>query len=1052
MKLSFTKVLFLIIAALLYISSTTTTYAQGVTTASINGRVTDDKGEPLPSATIMAVHVPSGTPYGTTTRNDGRYNLIGLRVGGPYTIAVSFVGYETQKKENVYLQLGQALTLNFRMATTAVKMSEVTVVGTRNAVISSDHTGAAMNVSAREIQEIPTVSRSLTDLTKMSPFFSGASYSAAGRSGRYNNIQLNGTQFNDLFGLGSGAPGTGQGANAISLDEIQEFQIVVAPFDVRYGGFTGGGINAITRSGTNIWEGSVYGYGRNQGLAGVSPDVNKTKLANFSNYQEGLRLGGPIIKDKLFFFVNGELVQYNYPWENLSLSPQGPANAASLASQMQNILQSKYGFNPGSDQSFNASNPNGKFFARLDWNINEQNKLTFTYSYLNAKSDNDYSHTRDGNNTLSFDSYLYLYQNRTSNGVLQLNSQIGNNMSNELTLGYTTILDNRVPFGNAYPLIEVDEGSFKMYAGPDRYSSANMLNQATVELTDNFTYSTGDHLFTFGTHNEFFAFKNLFMRSFYGYYIFPGLVALQEGQMSYFQKVSSRTSDPLQAASFHANQYGLYAQDEWSGIQNMKITLGIRMDVPTFPTAIPNNDSVSKYFPGYSTTNTPKGNILFSPRLGINYDVNGDRVTQIRGGIGIFTGRVPYVWMSNNYGNNGTYYAEVSGTPASTAVFQASYINPYNQPNAAQLGLPTNLRSEIDMVDPNLKMPQLLRFDAAVDRVLPYNLIGTLEFLYGKTLNDMTYQLVNLKPQPQVRVNTYEADRPVFGGYNSGNGNFYQMLYLKNTTSGYQYNFVAQIQRNVARGISVNASYTLGRALDVNSVSSSQANSQLAYNPVAGNPNNPPLETSDYEVRNRIALSVAYTHEFFENAPTSIAIFYNGQSGRPYSLTVYGDVNGDGYNQNDLFYIPKNDADIELGTVSSGVYTPASSQMYQELDSFIANNSYLSSHRGQMFQRNATTAPWNNSLDLRLVQTIPAMDHRFEVSLDILNILNLINNSWGYYYTLVNPTYTIVTLKGVDANTGRNVYSFTQPKNNTPWSADNLLSRWYMQLGIRFTL
>ncbi len=1047
MKLSITKVLFLVIAALLYITCTTSTYAQGVTTASINGRVTDDKGEPLPSATVMAVHVPSGTPYGTTTRNDGRYNLIGLRVGGPYTITVSYVGYETQKKEDVYLQLGQALTLNFTMTTTAVKLSEVTVVGTRNSVISSDHTGAAMNVSAREIQEIPTVSRSLTDLTKMSPFFSGVGYSAAGRSGRYNNIQLNGTQFNDLFGLGSGAPGTGQGANAISLDEIQEFQIVVAPFDVRYGGFTGGGINAITRSGTNNWEGSVYGYGRNQSFAGVSPDVDKTKLPNFSNYQEGIRLGGPIVKDKLFFFVNGELVQYNFPWQNLSLTPLGPANAASLASQMKSILTNQYGFNPGSDQSFNASNPNAKFFARLDWNIDEQNKLTFTYSYLNAKSDNDYSHTRDGNNTLSFDSYLYLYQNRTSNGVLQLHSQIGNNMSNEVTLGYTTILDNRVPFGNAYPLIEVDEGSFRMYAGPDRYSSANMLNQATVELTDNFTYSTGNHLFTFGTHNEFFAFKNLFMRSFYGYYTFAGLSALQAGTISYYQRVSSRTSDPLQAASFHANQYGLYAQDEWSGIQNLKITLGIRMDVPTFPTAIPNNDSVSKYFPGYSTSNKPKGNILFSPRLGINYDVNGDHITQIRGGIGVFTGRVPYVWMSNNYGNNGTYYAEVSGSP--TAQFQPAWVNPNNQPTAAQLGLPTNLKSEIDMVDPNLKMPQLLRFDAAVDRVLPYNFIGTLEVLYGKTLNDMTYQLLNLKSQ--VGVNASEANRPIFGGTFNGNGNFYNTLYLKNTTSGYQYNLVAQIQRNVARGLSVNASYTYGRALDVNSVSSSQANSQLAYNPISGNPNNPPLETSDYEVRSRIALSVAYTHEFFKDAPTSIALFYNGQSGRPYSLTVYGDVNGDGFNQNDLFYIPKNDADIELGSVSGGLYTP-NAQMYKELDSFIANNNYLSSHRGQMFVRNAATAPWNNTLDLRIVQTIPAMDHRFEISLDILNILNLLNNSWGYYYTLVNPTYTIVTLKGVDASNGKNVYSFSKPANNTPWSADNLLSRWYMQLGIRFTL
>jgi hypothetical protein len=1022
--------------------------AQGVTTASITGTVTDQNGEPLPSATVMAVHEPTGTKYGINTQSNGRYNLLNLRVGGPYTVTVSFVGYQTEKRENVYLNLGQSLTLNFQLSTSAVQLSGMTVLGTRNAIISSDRTGAASTVSARTIQEVPTISRSLTDLTKLSPLFSGAGYSAAGRSGRYNNIQLNGTQFNDLFGLGSGAPGTGQGANAISLDEIQQFQIVVAPFDVRYGGFTGGGINAITRSGTNTFEGSAYGFGRSQAFAGVSPDSKKTKLSDFSNYQEGFRFGGPIVKDKLFFFVTGELVQYNFPWQNLSLSPQGPPNASVLADSMRNILINKYGWDPGSDQSFNASNPNGKFFTRFDWNINEQNKLTFTYSYLNAKSDNDYGATRRANNSLSFDSFLYLYHNRTSNGVLQLNSQIGNSMTNELTLGYTTILDNRGPFGNAAPLIQVADGSFTMYAGPDRYSSANMLNQAVVEVTDNFTYSTGDHLFTFGTHNEFMSFSNLFMRAFYGYYSFSSLADFANGTNYYYDRLFSRTSNPMQAASFKANQYGLYAQDEWSGVQNLKVTLGIRFDLPTFPTAIPYNDSVSHYFPGYSTANKPSSTVLFSPRLGFNYDLNGDKITQIRGGIGVFTGRIPYVWMSNNYGSNGTYYAEITGSKI-TVPFTGAFLNPYNQPSAAQLGLPTKLTSEIDMVDPNLKMPQVLRYDLAIDRMLPYDFIGTIEALYSKDINDMNYQLVNLKPQ--TGVNNFEAGRPIFGGYNNGNGNFYQMLYLTNTTAGYQYNFVAQIQRNVTEGVSLNAAYTYGRAFDVNSVESSQANSQMLYNPISGNPNNTPLTTSDYEVRNRVFASVTYTHEFFENAPTAISFFYNGQTGRPFSFTVYGDVNNDGYNQNDLFYIPKNDADIELGSIKNGAYVP-NQQMYNDLDSFIANNSYLSSHRGQMSQRNATNAPWNNSLDMRIVQAIPVADHRIEVSLDIMNVLNLLNNSWGWYYTLPNPTYTIVNLQGKDPNTGRYVYSFTKPANNTAWSADNLLSRWSMQLGVRFTL
>ncbi len=1049
MRLSVTKLLFLVIAALLYITSSTTVYAQGVTTASISGTVTDENGAALPSANIMAVHNPTGTSYGTTTRNDGRYNLIGLRVGGPYTITVSFVGYETQKKEDVYLELGQNLTLNFKMTTSAVKLSEVTVVGTSNAIISSERTGASERVSAREIQQIPTISRSLTDLTKLSPLFSGLGYSAAGRNNRYNNIQLNGTQFNDLFGLNSGAPGSGQGANAISLDEIQEFQIVVAPYDVRYGGFTGGGINAITRSGTNAWDGSAYGFGRTQGLVGLSPDTKKQKLADFQNFQEGFRLGGPIVQDKMFFFINGELTQYTYPLPNISLSPQGSAGMAAYADTVQNILMSKYNYNPGTMDSYNASQPSGKVFARFDWNISQQHKLTLSYSYLNAKSDNDYSYTRSGNTSLSYDSYLYLYKNQTNNTVLQLNSTFSNNMSNELILGYTTIRDNRGPEGsNPLPLVQVNINNLKIYGGLDRYSSANFLGQNIFEFTDNFNYSAGDHLFTFGTHNEFFNFTNLFMASYFGWYTFNSLADLNAGKIGGYQRTFSRTNDPQQAASFSVNQFGLYAQDEWSVMPNFKLTYGIRFDLPTLPTAAAKNDSVSYYFPGFSTTDKPNANILFSPRVGFNYDLNGDKETQIRGGIGIFSGRVPYVWLSNNYGGTGTYYAVINGAPKTNAFSGGFSADPYNQPSAVGLGLSPKLSSEIDLADPNLKMPQLLRFNAAVDKKLPYDFIGTIELLYSKNINEMNYQLVNLKGQTGVG----EGGRPIFGGTNSGNGNFYNILYLTNTNKGYQYNFVAQIQRNVLRGVSVNAGYTYGRAFDINSVNSSQANSQLAYSPISGDPNNPPVATSDYEIRNRIFASVTYTEEFFKDAPTSISLFYNGQSGRPFSFTVYGDINSDGYNQNDLFYIPKNDGDIELGSITGGKFV-SNAQMYSDFDSFVANNDYLNSHRGIIAGRNEAKNPWYNQLDMRIVQDLPVVyGHSVEITLDILNVLNLINSDWGWYQHTTQSTYTIVNLVGKDPATGKNVYSFSKPATNTPWSADNLISRWAMQFGVRFTL
>lgn len=1032
-------------AIIALVFSSTSTFGQGVTTAAINGVVVDQNGKPLPSATVVATHEPTGTVFGTTTRNNGRYDLLGLKVGGPYQIKVSYVGYKTELRDSIHLELGQNLRMNFRLVTTSVELSEVSVTARRNAVISSDRTGASQQVTTKEIQEIPAIARRFQDFSKLSPLFSGTNLSAAGRNNRYNNIQIDGTQYNDLFGLGStGTPGGQADINAVSLDAIQQFQVVIAPYDVRLGGFTGGGINAITRSGSNTFEGSVYGYGRNQNFAGLSPDEKKTKLADFNEYLYGFRLGGPIMKDKLFFFTNLELKTHTSPSENISLT-QGPANAQALADSMKSILVNKYGYNPGTYNSADLKIPSTKFFLRFDYNISENQKLTVRNNFVYG-TDELFYYSRNSASNLVFSTDMYQFKSTTNSTVAQLNSTFSDKISNELILGYTTIRDKRGPEGSPMPQVDVREsGGFLLSAGLDRYSSANSLDQNIFEFTDNFTYLTGDHVITLGTHNEFFTFKNLFIRSFYGYYQYNSLADLAAGNVNFYQRVLSRTSNPRQPASFGVNQFGFYAQDEWTVAPNVKLTYGLRIDIPTFPDTPAKNDSVTKYFPNYSTTNVPSGNILWSPRIGFNWDINGDRTTQLRGGVGIFTGRIPYVWMSNNYGNTGTYYAEVDG--GNGTIFSA---DPNNQPGIGAPGTGSpQLRSEIDMVNPNLRMPQVLRFDLAVDHQLPYGVIGTVEALYSKSINDMLYNKINLGPQ----VGTLSDGRPQYGPTNSGNGNFYDMLYLTNTSKGYQYNFVGQLQRNVATGISANIGFAYGRALDQNGVASSQAQSQMRYNPIDGNPNDPKLATSDYEIRDRLFASLAYSHEFFKGAPTTISLFYNGQTGFPYSFIVYGDINGDGFDQNDLFYIPKNSSDIELGTVANGAYVPASQSMYNDLNSFIENNDYLKSHRGQIAQRNATRNPWSDDVDLKISQDIPAFEgtHHFQISLDILNFLNLLNHKWGWVQTTGYNTYQIVKKEGVDPSNGHIVYSFSKPANNTPFTNDNLLSRWYMQLGLRYT-
>lgn len=1037
-------------------------YSQAVTTGSLNGKVTDQKGEALPGANIIAVHEPSGTQYGTTSREDGRYNLLGLRVGGPYRVTVSFVGYTSQVEEGFSLSLGQNLKIDFKLPEQAVELSGVTVTAEKSAVLSAGRTGSAQNVSAKAIQEIPTISRTFQNFAKLSPLFSGENLQAAGRSNRYNNIQIDGTQYNDLFGLGSsGTPGGQTGTNPISLDAISEFQVVVAPYDVRLGGFTGGGVNAITRSGSNRLSGSAYFYGRNENFIGKNTVTKKDDYPEFNESQYGFRLGGSIIQDKLFFFVNGELTVNDRPLQNASLingfsTVVRPDSVRALADRMKTALSAK-GMDAGSYNSFTREQPSTKLFIRFDYNLAENHKLTLRHNFVDAY--NDILNARGSNSQLAFDTYAYRIRNKTNSTVLQLNSTIGNNMSNELILGFTSIRDRRAGVSADAPEVEIREVSrgLSMFAGPDRFSSANELDQDVFEVTDNFSYFAGDHTFTIGTHNEFFSFRNLFVRSFFGYYQYNSLADFQNEKVAFYQHNYSRTSDPNQAAEFDVMQFGFYIQDEWAVTPKLKVTVGMRVDIPTFPETPARNDSITKYFPNYRTDQIPSGNLLLSPRVGFNYDLSEDRTVQLRGGLGIFTGRIPYVWMSNNYGNTGTLYAEVRNQGTGLK-FNA---DPYNQwlPGDPGTGSPRT-QSEVNLVDPDLKLPQLLRFNLGLDHQLPLGFVGTVEFLYSKTVNDMLYRLVNLKPAAgtiPVVGSGYDG-RPVYGNRNSGSNNFFEIMELYNTSGGYQYNLSYQVQRNVTRGLSVNAAYTYGKAKDKNSVTSSQANSQMRFNPIDIDANNPKLTTSNFEIEHRAYASLSYVHDFFDNAPTTFSLFYNGQSGRPYSFIARGDLNNDGFDQNDLFYIPRNSSEILLGTISNNQFVPATKagSTYSDLESFIRNNDYLSENRGKIAERNGARNPWSEYFDLRITQDIPDLwgIGGFQLSLDIQNVLNLIDSDWGKRES-VEFDYAIVQFQGRITYNGKAntpVYSFTKPANNTPFTVSDTSSRWAMQFGIRYTL
>ncbi len=1008
--------------------------AQGAsTTSSIVGKISDKAGSGLPSATVLAIHQPTGTTYGVTTRQDGKYNLTGLKVGGPYSVSITYVGYEKQELNLGYLALGQVLTLDVSLSESSIQTSTVLIEAGRSSVLNSGKTGAATGVSNEQIQKLPTISRSFQDFSKLSPLFSGSSLSAAGRNSRLNNIQLDGTQYNDLFGLGStGAPGGQANTNPISLDAIDEFQVVLAPFDVRFSGFTGGGINAITRSGTNVYTGSVYYYMRNQDFAGKSPDAAKTKLSNFSDNQIGFRVGGPIIQDNLFFFVNGEVTDRVQPAINLPLS-----NAAnffkldSAASFLTRVLKDTFGYNPGAYLGeLDRERPSMKLFARIDYNLSSAHKLTLRNNLVSASDD-----IIDRTSRISFADQMYTFESLTNSTVLQLNSTLSNEMSNELNIGYTIIRDKR-SVENKFPTIRVKTpiSGTDMYAGTEQFSIANGLDQDIFEITDNFSYYLGDHIFTVGTHNEFFTFSNLFIRNFYGYYEFNSVQDLYQRKPSRYEYRYSLTGDPKQPAKFGAVQWGFYAQDEWTVLPTLRMNIGVRLDIPTFPDAPAQNDSVTKYFgdKGYSTSKVPSGNILFSPRLGFNWDLLGDRSTIIRGGVGVFTGRVPYVWISNQYSNTGVEFADISKT---TPGFFVTDVNA--QPKAGTSGLTAGSSTEINITDPDFKLPQVFRLNLGVDQKLPFNFTGSVDVLYTKSVNDPIYEDLNISGI----TDTLKDGRYYWG--KRAASYFQRVMLLKNYSDASQTNISAQIQGEPIDNLNLNLGYAFGSAQDRNSVTSSQARSQFRYNLVPGNPNDPPLTTSNFEIRNRLFAAISYSYEWYPNAVTTISLFYNGQSGRPYSYFINGDVNGDGHDANDLLYIPSDLTDLN----DKYIMTASEATLFL---SYIERDEYLKENKGKIAERNGSREPWSEQIDLRLSQEVPSiMGHKFEITLDILNVANLINGDWGHLKYVPNQSDALLRLTSFDAAT--NKLKVTYSDKVDPLQKDNLLSRWQMQLGVRYT-
>lgn len=1047
-------------------------FAQGVTTATLGGLVTATEGAPPPTAIVLALHVPSGTQYRAYVRPGGVYSIPNMRIGGPYRVTATSIGFQPKVENDVFLSLGQTFRLDFQLVREAVRLAELTTLAPRDEVLNAGRSGAATFIDPTKVTLLPSIKRSTRDLTRLDPRSDG-NFSFAGRNWLYNNVSLDGSYFNNPFGLDDPAPGGQANAEPVPYDAVEQVQVSIAPFDVREGGFTGANINTVTRSGTNDFRASVYSFYRSDFFQGNKVRGSEV-IANpdLKYLQSGFAVSGPLRRDKLFLFVTAELERNDDPGSNFVASQGAPGFGisrvqASVMQQIRDRLIDQYDYDPGPFEGYIFETNNNKVLAKLDWNINENNNLTFRYNYLDAKRDQgphpfvlSFANTGRGPNSSSLPFYKsgYAINNKLHSFALETNSR-GTSYANRFFASYNRFRDFREPFSEDFPTIDIGEGGVTYTtAGHEPFSINNILDQDVLQLTNNFSLFRGNHTFTLGANFEQFKFFNSF--NIFRHGVFFLTQALPFGsQFSSLQEFFDATapgpnqkdfrsmigSGPFKGEKISVGQLSFYAQDELLASPRFNLTLGARVDFPIYftdpvdnpfsrgLTALDENDQPEEV----DQSKLPGSKPLFSPRIGFNWNVAGDRRTQLRGGTGIFTGRVPFVWVGNVISNPGA--------------------NPNLFPDGPQIPTSKNatLAQSFDLnaMDPDFKFPQSWTTDLALDQRLPGGFLGTVEVIYGKDLNSVFMRNADLR----TPIRTLPDGRPFYGGFgnNELNGSDGAGIYvIDNTNKGHSLNVTGQLRKEFG---ALNASLAYSFTSAKNTLKSTEIASVLWQNqPVQGDPNTPELSYSEFGQRHRIVGSATWARSWSSRLRTSVGVFleigqgnrFGGAGGNRYSFIYSGDVNGDGAAGNDLIYIPADANDINLdpfGAVSVA-------EQRTRMEAFIAQDSYLSTHRGQIAERFGLSNPWYNNVDLRVLQDFAlgsgTKRHTFQLSVDVLNLGNLVNSSWGVRKVAsasATSPFTLVRFDGA----GAPVFNFTGP-SQTFIDDPGLFSRWRTQIGLRY--
>ena len=1085
-----------------------TAFAQ-LTTSSLNGLVADASGEPVIGAAVIATHTESGTSYATVTNNEGRYYINGMRAGGPYKVEVSCLGYRTVAFTDVTLQLAESLSLNAKLEDDAQMLSEAIVISNATSKFAAEKTGAATNISNRQIADLPTVSRSITDVTRLSPY-GGNGMSFAGADGRTANFTVDGANFNNNFGLNDGLPG---GGSPISIDAIEEMQVVISPYDVRQTNFIGGGVNAITKSGTNTFKGSAYIYHRNENMRGDTVEGETVAGARDKdrNTTYGFTLGGPIVKNKLFFFANFEYSKIPTVANRWRGSTDGVGNADANISRttledlekVSKFLKDKYGYETGSWTDFPANESNMKVLARLDWNINDKNHLALRYNYtLNKAWNAPNSSSMDGGTRsaygrtslygMSYANSMYSIDNVVHSLSLDLNSRISDNLSNQFLATLSLLNDVRGTDSSDFPFIDIrnDDGSAPMpyiSAGYELFTWNNAVHNTHIGIKDDITWYGGKHKVTAGINYEYQMADNSYMRNGTGYYRYlslddflneraPEVVCLTYGY--------DGEENPAARVQFH--KLGLYAQDEWQANENFKLTYGVRFDGLFFDNKdlMTNNailalnygvahsaEKPDEHVDGCRHIDTgkwPNSNISVSPRVGFVWDVLGDKSLKFRGGTGLFSGRLPLVFFTNMPSNSGmVQYQAILGPkgdkvdPNKNEIDMNQFAGKiltrkelYNK--LVELGYPTTIKPEdgtlpsaISAVDPKFKMPQVWKTSLAIDYAFPtsFPFSVSAEAIYNKTVNGVCLTDWNVKPVDGFTRFNGVDNRPIYqkGNYLYTSKSAYV---LENTHRGYGWSATASINMEPVKGLYLSAAYTHTASKEITGMPGSNASSVLNYMGTVNGPNDPGLHNSQYVTPDRFFANLSYS----DKCGNHFGIIYETwRGGDNYSYMTQNDINGDGYNY-DLIFIPTDEQ------VANGDFRFVSDEDADRFLNYVHNDKYLSKHQGEYAEAYSVYSPWVHRIDFSYKHDfkvrIGKSVNTLQLSFDLKNALNLFNSNWGVS-KYMNPDLgegRILKYEGVDKE-GYATFSTAKAYSGTTetWQRLHSIGQcWYASVGIRY--